>query len=140
MTVEGASSRGARDDWRLLRDRALRRLPLKRSLRLTVLGVIALVLIAPQVVVYGWLVVERRFAVRMQDNVAFSADEASRAIADGHLLVDDVTKSQLDTIARIHDVRVRVVDARGSVVLDVDHDGGSDMSQRIGDWFWGAAE
>ena len=121
------------------------RLP-RWSLRFNVALLVVAVVVAPLLLVAGWLGMERQFETSMKQNAAFTLSEALSAFATpaptptatGYFSslsgasVSDAPESALARVARLHRVRLRVLDANGSVLEDDDFDLGRDLSERAG--------
>lgn len=113
--------------------RFLPRWSLRFNVALLVLGVV----VAPLLLVAGWLGVERQMESAMRRNAAFTVDEAVQALAAGPEPVATsspgvVPESPLSKVARSHRVRIRLLDAQGQPLQDEDFDNGRDFSERAG--------
>jgi signal transduction histidine kinase len=120
------------------------RLP-RWSLRFNVALLVLVVVMAPLLLVAAWLRMERQFESAMKQNASFTLHEALRALsappvpaATGGSFgsLSTATSSSPETavarVARLHRVRVRVLDAAGRVLEDDDFDWGRDLSERAG--------
>ena len=120
-----------------MKARTLRsRWSLRGSLALLVAGVV----VAPLLLVAAWLGIERRFETAMLSNAAFAAQEALRALdapqAPPAMTASAPSSTPLEStlahVARVHQVRIRVIDEQGQLLHDYDHDSGRDLSERAG--------
>lgn len=119
-----------------------RRLP-RWSMRFSVALLVAVVVVAPLLLVAAWLGVERRFESAMKHNAAFTVDEAVRALDLPPVPASTGTSSSgppgqvrpqsaVEAVARRHRVRLRLLDEQGHVFEDYDYDSGRDLSERAG--------
>jgi len=125
------------------------RLP-RWSLRFNVALLVLAVAVAPLLLVVAWLVMERQFESAMRKNAAFTLEEGLSAeheaktpplsLTLGSSPNWQATESPLERVARIHRVRLRVVDAAGQVLSDYDYDWGRDLSERAGGVMLGRAQ
>jgi len=121
------------------------RLP-RWSLRFNVALLVLAVVAAPLLLVAAWLRMERQFESAMQQNASFTLVEAVKALNEPPALEAAPTatatsfgsgasaslESAVARVARLHRVRVRVLDAAGRVLEDDDFDWGRDLSERAG--------
>jgi signal transduction histidine kinase len=119
---------------------------IKWSLRFNVALLVVGVVLAPLLLVAGWLGMERQFESSMQTNAAFTLKEAVLAltlppapVATGSFSglssaasSSAGSESALSRVARLHRVRVRLLDEQGVVLEDDDFDSGRDLSERAG--------
>ncbi|HEY2516541.1 MAG TPA: histidine kinase dimerization/phospho-acceptor domain-containing protein, partial [Polyangiaceae bacterium] len=101
------------------------RIPWIRSIRVRAMAVVVLVVLMPLGLVTLAGIDERRVGARLADDVREGAEEAARDSAD------------LDGIARRLDLRLRVYDAQGTLVAQVDHEAGTNPLAGIGALFFG---
>ncbi len=113
---------------------------LRLSLRLKVVLVVLVVLLAPQAVVLGWLSIEQRFEGAMLGNAVYGARAAAEALEASTAEDSALIASRLDVIARVHRVRVRLLDPGGALRLDVDHDSPYGPGQSAGRVLLGAKQ
>jgi signal transduction histidine kinase len=99
------------------------------SLRARVVLAIALVALAPLLLVFAWSQVDRPVPGRLWTNVRDVMD-ASKAAAERH-----APAAAFDQLAREHRVRLRVVGAGGEVRVDVDADRPTDALERLEAFF-----
>ena len=104
------------------------RIPWLRSMRARSMAVVVVVVLMPLLFVAATGVEERRVGARLAENVREGADEAAAAGAD---------PGALEAIARRRDLRVRVLDAAGRTVIDVDHEAGTNPLASVGALFFG---
>lgn len=109
---------------------AFERVPLRRSLRLKVLAIVAAAVLAPQALIAGWFALERAAVSRMLTNATFAAHEARPAF-------DGDAPAVVEAVARAHRVRVRLVGADGAVIAAADHDDARDLGERMGSLLMG---
>lgn len=105
------------------------------SLRATVALAVVGVVVAPLVVVAGWLGVERQMESAMRENAIFTAGEAAQALTEPRPVATVPSaprESPLARIAREHRVRVRLLDEQARVLEDQNFDNGRDLSERAG--------
>ncbi|MGK3962865.1 sensor histidine kinase [Sorangium sp. So ce118] len=116
--------------------------PFFRSLRVRATALVIAVLLAPMLFVLAFLLIERRVWSGVLGNADFAAREAAAALdaLGGASPGDPRVRARLDALAKAHLLRLRLVDAAGEVVADVDHDRGTDLGQRLGDLLLGAVE
>jgi two-component system sensor histidine kinase ChvG len=118
------------------------RLP-RWSLRFNVALVVLVVAILPLILVAGWLVVERHFESAMRSNAGFALQEALLALAAPTDRTPSPSataiggeahseESVLERVARVHHVRLRLLDPAGRLLADHDYDWGRDLSERAG--------
>jgi two-component system sensor histidine kinase ChvG len=119
-------------------DRPRRRLGL--SLRLEVVLVVLVVLLAPQAFVLGWLSIEQRFEGAMLGNAVYGARAAAEALEGKSAAELPLSAARLETIARVHRVRLRLLDPSGALRLDVDHDSPYGPGQSAGRVLLGSAQ
>ncbi len=96
-------------------------------MRLRAMLVVVAVVLAPLGLVAVMGVQERSVGARIAENVREGADEAAR---------DDGVAS-LDAIARRRDLRIRVLDASGAVVSEIDHEAGTNPLASLSALFFG---
>ncbi|MGC4093776.1 MAG: HAMP domain-containing sensor histidine kinase [Polyangiaceae bacterium] len=104
---------------------------LRASVALLVVGVV----VAPLLLVAGWLGVERRMEASMKSNAAFALTEAIAALGPAPLSTATVRSTpaeRLEQVASTHRVRIRIVDQNARVLHDHDFDSGHDLSERAG--------
>jgi signal transduction histidine kinase len=110
------------------------------SLRFNVALLVLAVVLAPLLLVAGWLGMERQFESAMKRNASFTLGEAVASLAappaqsptapsHGSASVAS-PESALGRVARLHRVRLRVLDAAGHVLEDHDFDTERDLSAR----------
>jgi signal transduction histidine kinase len=125
-----------------------RKLRLPRwSLRFNVALLVLVVVMAPLLLVAGWLGMERQFESAMKKNAAFTLAEAVKALGAPPAPAPSPTthgfgsslsggaeapENAVARVARLHRVHVRVLDASGRVLEDYDFDSGRDFSERAG--------
>ena len=114
-------------------ERVVDRIPLLRSMRARAIAVVVLVVLLPLALVAASSWVDESTGRRMAVNVREAADEIAVALARGE---DRAAAAEI--VARRHDVRVRVLDTRGDVAVDLDRDGGTHPLQAIGMLLFGA--
>ena len=112
------------------------------SLRVNVALLVLAVVVAPLLLVAGWLGMERQFESAMQKNAAHTLGEAVTALdappAPSHGFgssssqASQAAESPVARVARLHRVHVRVLDGTGRVLEDHDFDTGRDFSERAG--------
>lgn len=123
------------------------RLP-RWSLRFTLGLLVLAVVVAPLLLVAGWLGVERQFESAMQRNADFSLHEAVAALdapaplatgfpasissGAGSVGGTAAKESALARVARIHHVRIRVHDASGELRDDYNFDVSRNLTGRAG--------
>ena len=95
---------------------------LRLSLRLKVVLVVLVALLGPQAAVLGWLAIEQRFEGSMLGNATFTARVGAEALEDVGDESDALRAARLDSLARVHRVRIRMLSTDGAIVVDVDHD------------------
>jgi signal transduction histidine kinase len=115
------------------------------SLRFNVALLVLAVVVAPLLLVAAWLRMERQFESAMKQNASFTSEQAVKALdappqpantagsfgsASGGS--PQSSEGALTRLARVHRVRVRVLDAVGNVLEDHDFDSGHDLSERAG--------
>jgi signal transduction histidine kinase len=115
----------------------VRRLLPRWSLRFNVALLVVGVVVAPLLLVAGWLGVERQMESAMRRNASYTVDEAVQALTAGPKPLATAVpgvrpESPLSQVARSHRVRIRLLDARGEVIEDADFDNGRDLSERAG--------
>ena len=105
------------------------------SLRLRVIAAIVAAALAPELLVFGWSQMDREVPGRMWETVRDAARDATRAVeaAGSSLPTEELTR-----VARQRKVRLRVVDAQGSALFDVDADAPGDPGSRVEAFFLGA--
>jgi two-component system sensor histidine kinase ChvG len=106
------------------------RIPRLRSLRFRSLAVVVLSLLLPIGLLALLARQDRHVAESMRANLHVAARAAADALSRG-------ADGDVDAIARRHDVRIRVLDRKGSVGLDADHEQGTRLFQRIGALMFG---
>ncbi len=111
------------------------RIALLRSLRIKVLLVVAVVAMAPQLLVALWSTMERNIAGEMTLRVAYAANEASQILASSASL-DAETVLAFEEVAHSHGLRIRVF-REGLSMVDADSDRGTDLVHQIGMLFFG---
>lgn len=104
---------------------------MKPSLRANAVLMVLAMLVLPQLIVIGWSAMERDIGGRLQWSARAAAKDAVRALGEGK------GETELDEIARMHGVRIRVVSGAGTERVDVDHDSGTDLVHQIGTLFFG---
>ena len=118
------------------------------SLRFNVALLVVAVVVAPLLLVAGWLGMERQFESAMKENAAFTLAEAVSALdapplpsptahgfgssAPSAASSAETVESAVEHVARLHRVHVRVLDVAGRVLADHDFDSGRDLSERAG--------
>ena len=112
------------------------------SLRVNVALLVLAVVVAPLLLVAGWLGMERQFESAMKKNAAHTLGEAVTALdappASSHGFGSSLSQapqaieSAVARVARLHRVHVRVLDGAGQVLEDHDFDTGRDFSERAG--------
>jgi two-component system sensor histidine kinase ChvG len=80
------------------------------------------VLLAPEAVVVGLLAAEKRYERRLRANADFTAEEAAAALEASADADPGLDHGRLDALARLHRVRIRLLDQAGTAMVDVDHD------------------
>jgi signal transduction histidine kinase len=102
--------------------------------------------VTPLLLVYGFGYFEKGLGARLLGNVRDGADDtamlletwAGRKTAEGTVpLNDDDLRPAVDSIAAKHDVRIRVLDRDGKVVLDVDREPSNGLWHVISDVWYG---
>jgi signal transduction histidine kinase len=122
-SIERAHAAGAPRGLRVRARVAGLRGRLRFSLRFKMVLVVVAVLLAPQGLVLGSLAVERRYERRLQGNAEFTAREMAEALeAAGGAPDEPLQRARIEGLARLHGVRVRLLDAGGEAKIDVDHD------------------
>jgi two-component system sensor histidine kinase ChvG len=116
--------------------------PTRWSLRFNVALLVLAVVTAPLLLVAGWLRMERQFESAMKQNAAFALTEAVQVLSAPPLPANTAggfsasapasSETGLQRVARVHQVRVRVLDTAGRVLKDHDFDWGRDLSERAG--------
>ncbi|MGO8995596.1 MAG: sensor histidine kinase [Polyangiaceae bacterium] len=101
------------------------RIPWLRSMRVRAMAVVVAVVLMPLLLVAIAGVDERRVGARLARNVREGVEEAAE------------DPSALDAIARRSDLRIRVFDAEGSAIVDVDHEAGTNPLASVGALFFG---
>jgi signal transduction histidine kinase len=112
------------------------------SLRFNVALLVLAVAMAPLLLVAAWLGMERQFESAMRRNAAFTLSEAVSAwrappavttapVFGSSGPVPD-PESALEQVARVHRVRVRLLERNGQLLADHDYDAGRDLSERAG--------
>jgi hypothetical protein len=94
-------------------------------MRFRAMAVVLAIVLMPLLLVALTGIEERRVGARLAEAVRDGADEAVSA------------PSELDAIAHRLDLRIRVLDARGRVITDVDHESGTNPLAGIGQLFFG---
>ena len=115
------------------------------SLRFNVALLVLAVVMAPLLLVAAWLGMERKFESAMKANAAFTLHEAVTMLDAPPLAVPTTTsvgsastgaatssESAVARVARLHRVRLRVLDADRRLLEDHDFDSGRDLSERAG--------
>lgn len=113
-------------------ERIVDRIPRLRSMRLRALAVVVVVVLLPLGLVAASSWVDESTGRRMAANVREAADELAEALAHGD------RAAAIESVARRHDVRVRVFDARGEALADLDRDAGTHPLQSLGMLLFGA--
>ncbi|MGD0529371.1 MAG: HAMP domain-containing sensor histidine kinase [Polyangiaceae bacterium] len=111
-------------------DRAARRW----SLRLRVVGAILLVALAPQLLVFVWSQIDRPVQGRLWGRVRDASDDADAALT--RVPVAEAAEA-LARVARTRGVRLRVLDASGRPLVDVDADSPGEPFNGVEAFFFG---
>jgi two-component system sensor histidine kinase ChvG len=111
-------------------DRASRRW----SLRLRVIGVIILVGLSPQLLVFVWTQIDRPVPGRLWGRVRDATSDARDALTARSV---DAAQDRLAQIARQRGVRLRVLDGGAEPVFDVDADSPGEPFNRVEAFFFG---
>jgi two-component system sensor histidine kinase ChvG len=114
-----------------MRERSIPRL---RSLRVRSILVVLAVVLLPLVLVAITSWDEKLVGRRLEQNVREGADDAALVLREAPT---DARPARLEEVARRRDVRVRVLDAEGRSLLDVDHDQGTHPLRAFGALFFG---
>ena len=104
------------------------------SLRLRILGAVLLATLAPQLLVLGWSQLERPIPGDLWRTTLDAADAAAALVAAR----GEVPRDDLARLSAARHVRVRVLDERGDVALDLDADDPTDALHPIESFFFGA--
>lgn len=109
------------------------RIPRLRSLRFRSFAVVVLSLLLPIGLLALLARQDRHIADSMRANLHVAARDAADALSRGA----DGEIDAIDAIARRHDVRIRVLDRKGRIGLDADHERGTRLFQRLGALMFG---
>jgi signal transduction histidine kinase len=98
------------------------------------MAVVILVAVSPLIFVWGSDVVDRDVGERMLARVELAGERAGNVVAGRHAQDEIRLTKALDTLSRRHDVRIRVIDARGATLHDLGAEGGllrSDLAETL---------
>jgi len=113
-------------------ERIVDRIPRLRSMRLRALLVVVIVVLSPLGLVAASSWIDESVGRRMAADVRAAADEVAAALAT------TPPAATLDDVARRHDARMRIYDARGEIVAQIDRDDGTHPLQSLGMLLFGA--